>query len=37
MYDVYVEVLNPNLLQPASLANYINFKMAYVNPGYTDM
>ena len=37
MYDAYVELLNPADINPPLLANYITFKMAYVNPGYTEM
>jgi len=37
MYDVYVELLNPDQLVPPELASYVTFKMAYVNSGYTDM
>ena len=37
MYDAYVELLSPTDINPPQLARFISFKMAYINPGYTDM
>ena len=37
MYDAYVELLNPTDINPPQLARFISFKMAYINPDYTDM